>query len=92
MDYHSLMAVAIFKKACDIVDKFFVSEINDGRMNHGTDFVFKTSWISAEIRLLMDQELDPGNQLQLEDVYFDGVYTRCHGFISLGLWLYHRAM
>ena len=52
-------------------------------MNRGTDFVFKTSQISGELGLLIDQDLDPGNPLQMEDAYFDGAHSRCLGFISL---------
>ena len=92
LDVHSFTAVGIFKQACDKVDEFYIFEVNDGQMNRGTDFVFKTSRICGEVGLLMDQNLDPGNPLQLEDAYFDGVHSHCQGFISLGLWLYYRSM
>ena len=41
---------------------------------------------------MMDQNYTPRNSLQLEDAYFDGAHSRCLGFISLGLWLFHRSM
>ena len=88
----SLAAVAMFKEACDKVDKFHIFKMNDGRMNTQTDFVFKTSRLSAELGLMMDQNYTPRNSLQLEDAYFDGAHSRCLGFISLGLWLFHRSM
>ena len=75
VDVHSFTTVGIFKQACDKVDEFYIFEVNDGWMNRGTDFVFKTSHISAEVGLLMDQNLDPGNPLQLEDTYFDGAHS-----------------
>ena len=88
----SLAAVAMFKEACDKVDKFHIFKMNDGRMNTQTDFVFKTSRLSAELGLMMDENYTPRNSLQLEDAYFDGAHSRCLGFISLGLWLFHRSM
>ena len=44
----SLAAVAMFKEACDKVDKFHIFKMNDGQMNTQTDFVFKTSRLSVE--------------------------------------------
>ena len=73
----SLAAVAMFKEACDKVDKFHIYKMNDGRMNTQTDFVFKTSRLSAELGLMMDQNYIPNNNLQLEDAYFDGAHSRC---------------
>ena len=66
--------------------------MNDSRMNTIPDFVFKTSRLSAELGLLMDQENEVKNVLQQEDCYFDGAHSRCRGFISLGLWLFHTSM
>ena len=88
----SLAAVAMFKEACDKVDKFHIFKMNDGQMNTQADFVFKTSRLSAELGLMMDQNYTPRNSLQLEDAYFDGAHSRCLGFISVGLWLFHRSM
>ena len=72
----SFAAVATFKEACDKVDKFYVYEINNGRMNSDNDFVFKTSRLSTELALMMDQDYTPVNCLQTEDAYFDGVHSR----------------
>ena len=88
----SLAAVAMFKEACDKVDKFHIYKTNDGQMNIQTDFVFKKSRLLAELGLMMDQNYIPNNTLQLEDAYFDGAHSRCQGSISLGLWLFHRSM
>ena len=91
-DVNSLAAVATFKVACDKVDECYIYEMNDGRMNGENDFVFKTTRLSAELGLMMDQEFTPMNCLQTEDAYFDGAHSRVQGFISLGLWLYYRSM
>ena len=89
---HSLEAVATFKAACDKVDEFHIYKMNDGRMNGGTDYVFKTSRLCGELGLMMDTNYKPQNVLQQEDAYFDGAHSRCQGFISLGLWVFHRSM
>ena len=59
-DHHSMEAVAIFKEACDKSDPFHIFKMNDSRMNTLPDFVFKTSRLSAELGLLMDQ----GNEVK----------------------------
>ena len=89
---HSLEAVATFKAACDKVDEFHIYKMNDGRMNGGTDYVFKSSRLCGELGLMMDINYKPQNVLQQEDAYFDGAHSRCQGFISLGLWVFHRSM
>ena len=91
-DHHSMEAVAIFKEACDKSDPFHIFRLNDSRMNTTPDFVFKTSRISAELGLLMDQDNTEENALMEEDCYFDGAHSRCRGFISLALWLFHTSM
>ena len=91
-DHHSMEAVAIFKEACDKSDPFHIFKMNDSRMNTLPDFVFKTSRLAAELGLLMDQENEEKNVLQQEDCYFDGAHSRCRGFISLALWLFHTSM
>ena len=91
-DVNSLSAVATLKEACDKVDKFYIYEMNDGGMNKENDFVFKTTRLSAEIALMMDQKYTPANCLQTEDAYFDGAHSRVMGYISLGLWVYNRSM
>ena len=91
-DHHSMEAVAIFKEACDKSDPFHIFKMNDSRMNTLPDFVFKTLRLSAELGLLMDQVNEVKNVLQQEDCYFDGAHSRCRGFISLALWLFHTSM
>ena len=91
-DHHSMEAVAIFKEACDKSDPFHIFKMNDSRMNTLPDFVFKTSRLSAELGLMMDQGNEVKNVLQEEDCYFDGAHSRCRGFISLALWLFHTSM
>ena len=89
---NSFEAVAIFKQACDKVDRFFIFEINDSRMNTDPDFCYKTSRLACELGLLMDQENTLHNVLMDEDAYFDGPHNRCRDFISLALWVYHTSM
>ena len=91
-DHHSMEAVAIFKEACDKSDPYHIFKMNDSRMNTLPDFVFKTSRLAAELGLLMDQENEEKNVLQQEDCYFDGAHSRCRGFLSLALWLFHTSM
>ena len=91
-DHHSMEAVAIFKEACDKSDPYHIFKMNDSRMNTLPDFVFKTSRLAVELGLLMDQENEEKNVLQQEDCYFDGAHSRCRGFVSLALWLFHTSM
>ena len=91
-DHHSMEAVAIFKEACDKSDPYHIFKMNDSRINTLPDFVFKASRLAAELGLLMDQENEEKNVLQQEDCYFDGAHSRCRGFVSLALWLFHTSM
>ena len=89
---HSFEAVAIFKQACDKVDQFYIFEISDERINNDSDFCFKTSKMTCELGLLMDQDNTVHNALMDENAYFNGAHNRSRDFISLALWLYHRSI
>ena len=91
-DHHSMEAVAIFKEICDKSDPYHIFKMNDSRMNTLPDFLFKTSRLAAELGLLMDEENEEKNVLQQEDCYFDGAHSRCRGFVSLALWLFHTSI
>lgn len=90
-DHNSFDAVAVAKKALDELDEFYIFRINNGYMNNGIDYVFKSSKEMANIALLMDVDGEE-NVFQLENAYFDCCHTRVHGFKSIGMWTYHSTM
>ncbi|CAB3993049.1 Hypothetical predicted protein [Paramuricea clavata] len=50
-------------------------------------YVFKTSTVSLNIALNMQQSAD--HFMRKEYCYFDGTHSRCHGLKTLTLWTYH---
>ena len=92
-DHNSYDAVAIVKKAFDPMDEFLIYRINNGYMNNGADYVFKSSRVCAEIAIEMDHaDEDSPSLFQLENAYFDCTHTRVYGFKTMGLWTYHPTM
>ena len=52
---------------------------------------FKSSTAMARLAIDMDQD-GPEHPLQAEDAYFDGCHSRCTGYKTLALFVYHTAM
>ena len=87
----SIEAVVEVKKGSDELDKLYIYEVNNSKMNSLPDFVVKSSSKILEIAVEMDVD-GPSNILQDEDSYFDGCHSRCKDFISFGLWVRHPSM
>ena len=87
----SIEAVMELKKGSDEIDKYYIYEVNNSAMNNLPDYVIKSSSTVLRFAIQMDQS-GPQNILQDEDCYFDGSYSRCKDFVSLGLWLRHPSM
>ena len=79
------------KKGSDAIDKYYIYEVNNSAMNNLPDYVIKSSSTILSFAIEMDQS-GPESILQDEDCYFDGCYSRCKDFVSLGLWFRHPSM
>ena len=90
-DENSFDAVGILKEGMDEIDKYYIYRINNGRLNGGTDYVFKTSKDMAQLAINMDVN-GPSHELQEENAYFDVAHTRVHGFKTFVLWFHHSSM
>ena len=90
-DKHSLEAVGILKQAMDKEDKYLIYKINNSQFNGQPDYVFKSSAPMAQLAIDIDQD-GPEHPLQGEDVYFHGCHSRCAGYKTLALFVYHTAM
>ena len=73
------------------LDKFYVYRINNGSLNGGSDYVFKSSREMAQLIIRMDVN-GPEDGLQKENAFFDAMHTRVHDFKSFALWLIHGPM
>ena len=51
----------------------------------------KVACTMAQLAIDMDQN-GPEHLLQAEDAYFDGCHSRCTGYKTLALFVYHMAM
>ena len=87
-DHNSFDAVSIIKRKTDTKDPYYIYIINNGNLNNGSDYIFKSSKQMTRIALAMDVD-GPENVLQLENTYFDATHTQIYGFKSLGLWMFH---
>ena len=90
-DKHSLEAVGILKQATDKEDKYLIYRINNSQFNDQPNYVFKSSAPMAQLAIDMDQN-GPEHPLQTEDTYFNGCHSRCTGYKTLALFVYHMAM
>ena len=90
-DKHSLEAVGILKQATEKEDKYLIYKINNSQFNGQPDYIFKSSAPMAQLPIYMDQN-GLEHPLQCEDVCFDGSYSRCAGYKTLALFVYHTAM
>ena len=90
-DKHSLEAVGILKQATDKEDKYLIYRINNSQFNGQPNHVFKSSVPMAQLAIDMDQD-GLEHPLQGEEAYFNGCYSRCTGYKTLALFVYHMAM
>ena len=91
MDENSFHAVGILQSETDKEDEFYIYRIDNGRLNGGSNYVFKSSHQMALLALKMDvnNEEDTGFQ---ENAFFDVTHMRVFGFKSFVLWLVHSSM
>ena len=87
-DHNSFDAVGTIKRKTDTKDPYYIYIINNGNLNNGSDYIFKSSKQMTRIALAVDAD-GPENVLQLENTYFDATHTQIYGFKSLGLWMFH---
>ena len=90
LDKHSLEAVGVLKQATDKEDKYLIYRINNSQFNGQPNYVFKSSVPMAHLAIDMDQD-GPEHPLQAEDAYFNGCHSRCTGYKTLALFVYHTA-
>ena len=91
-DRQSFEAVAELKPATDLHDPFLIYKINNKKLGHGDDYIIKTSRRALDICMLMDQNSEGNNILKQETAYFDGQHSRCQGFVTLLLFVFHPEM
>ena len=92
LDENSFDAVGMLKAETDKCDPFYIYRINNGRLNGGTDYVFKSSREMALIAIKMDVNNEEETGLQNENAYFDVTHCQVFGFKSFALWLVHSSM
>ena len=66
IDENSFDAVAILKSETDKEDPYYIYRVNNGRMNGGSDYVFKSSCQMALLALKMDVNNQEETGLQEE--------------------------
>ena len=74
MDENSFDAVSILKSETDKADEFYIYRINNGRLNGGSDYVFKSSHQIALLALKMDVNNEEDTGLQEENAFFDATH------------------
>ena len=75
----------------DKEDKYLIYQINNTQFNGQPNYIFKSSAPMAQLAIDMDQN-GPEHPLQGEEAYFDGCHSRCAGYKTLALFVYHTAM
>ena len=75
----------------DKEDKYLIYQINNTQFNVQPNYVFKSSVPMAQLAIYMDQN-GPEHPLSGEEAYFDGCHSRCAGYKTLALFVYHMAM
>ena len=88
---HSLEAVGILKQATDKEDKYLIYRINSTQFNGQPNYVFRSSAPMAQLAINMDQ-YGPEHPLQGKEEYLNGCHSRCAGYKTLALFVYHTAM
>ena len=79
------------KQAMDKEDKYLIYKINNLQFNRNPDYVFKSSAPMAQLAIDRDQD-SPEHMSQGDKAYFDGCHSRCVGYKTLALFVYHTAM
>ena len=69
MDENFFDAVGILKSETDKADEFYVHRINNGRLNGGSDYDFKSSCQMALLALKMDVNNEEDTGLQEENAF-----------------------
>ena len=67
-DKNSFDAFGIIKRILDEVDEFYVYRINNGSLNRGSDYVFKSLREMAQFTICMDVN-GPEDGLQQENTF-----------------------
>lgn len=82
---HSFDALAKYKATTDKLDKFLIYKAQNGGLNGGPSYVFKTS--EAQLQMALDMDRDAEGILKHEVCFADGNHKRCLGYITLTLWV-----
>ena len=82
---HSFDALAKYKATTDKLDKFLIYQAQNGGLNGGPSYVFKTS--EAQLHMALDMDRDAEGILKHEVCFVDGNHKRCPGYITLTLWV-----
>ena len=72
-------------------DRYLIYKINNSQFNGQPDYIFKSSAPMAQLAIDMDQD-GLEHPLQGEEAYFNGCHSRCAGYKTLALFVYHAAM
>ena len=88
---HSISAVAEVKTVTDTSDQALIYSMNDSAFNANPSFVFKSSRQMATLGINMGQNYHTANPLMEEMCYFDGMHSRCRGWKTLTLWVFHSS-
>ena len=80
LDENSFDMVGILKAETDKRDPFYINRINNGRLNGGTDYVFKSSREMALLAIKMDVNNEEETSLQNENAFFDATHWQVFGF------------
>ena len=92
LDENSFDAVGILKVETDKHDPFYICKINNGRLNGGTDYVFKSFREMALLAIKMDVNNEEETSLQNENAFFNVTHSQVFGFESFALWLVPSSM
>ena len=79
------------KQAIDKEDKYVIFRINNSQFNGQPDYIFKSSSPMTQLAIDMDQD-GLKHPLQGKEAYCDGCHSRCAGYKTLALFVYHTAM
>ena len=82
VDGHSFEAVAKFKTNVSERDHFFLSSINDRKMNGEMSYVVKC----CKVQLRLACAMNDGFLLE-EYCFCDGTYKRCPQYVTLGVFV-----
>ena len=89
---HNFDAVVKIKKKTDEKDRYLIWKINNRHFNNGNgSFVFKMSKEKAEICVQMDRHQSQ-HPLSKEFCFLDSVHSRCQGYKTLTLWVWHPTL